>query len=336
MWLPNNMDLFKKEYLNGKSDDELADMFEDGSPDKVRKVLFMLRQKESLPTRIQLVKEQTDTTTELNEDVALRFLKERGYVLNKNDCQTDLTIEIIPKLIRGETYRLGIVSDTHAGSKYALRSCLVSAYEYFKEQRIEDVVHTGDLCDGEKMYKGHEYELHKHGADSQMQYVLDIYPKVPGVTTHIIAGNHDASFLKNSGINVVEHISKQRDDFNYCGIQGAELLFGSLSFMLLHPKGGGSYSRSYRLQKICEQFPPERKPHVALFGHWHSNCLLTQYRNIFAAMIGCCQSQTPFERTLGLYPECGWGVLEFRSDMTGAVSYKYEWIPWYEIKPNDY
>jgi predicted phosphodiesterase len=277
-----------------------------------------------------------ETSVEIDEEAALKYLRGKGYDLNKEVCPTDRTVEIMPKLVRGKEYTVGIVSDSHMGSKYFQRTALVSAYNYFEENNIHDVIHAGDISDGEKMYRGHEYELYIHGVDDQAQFVIDKYPLHEGITTHFVLGNHDSSFLKNAGANIGERIAGARPDLHYCGILGAEMVFGTLRIGILHPKGSGSYARSYRLQKIIEQLPPEKKPHVLLMGHYHSGCILPQYRNVLGWMLGCMQAQTPFEKSLGLWPEIGWGVLRFKCDKEGATKYTVDWIPYYVIDPEDY
>ena len=273
---------------------------------------------------------------ELTEDVALKFLKEKGYDLNKDLRPTDRTVEIIPRLIRGKEYKIGLISDTHLGSFKWQRTCTESAYTYFEEQGITDVLHTGDIADGEKMFKGHEYEIYIHGADGQAQFVIDKYPHRDGITTHFILGNHDASFLKNSGTNIGRRINDARPDMKYEGILSADMVFGSMTISMLHPKGGTSYARSYRIQKTIEQLPPEKKPNVFLMGHFHSGVILPQYRNVLGWQLGCNQAQTSFERALGLFPECGWGMLTFKCDEEGAICFTPQWIPYYKIKEEDY
>jgi predicted phosphodiesterase len=277
-----------------------------------------------------------ETNVEIDEETALKFLRAKGYDLSKEVCPTDKTVEIVPKLIRGKEYAIGLISDTHFCSKYLQRTCAESAYSYFAEQGIHDVLHAGDIADGEKMYKGHEYEIYIHGVDDQAQFVIDKYPRRDGITTHFVLGNHDCSFLKNAGANLGERIANRRPDLNYCGILGAEMVFGTLRIGLLHPKGAGAYARSYHLQKKIEQMPPDKKPHVFIMGHFHSNCIIPMYRNVLGWMFGCTQAQTPHEKALGLYPECGWGVLRFRCDSTGALKYNVEWIPWFKMDPEDY
>jgi len=211
-------------------------------------------------------------TATYNINDAVKFLEEKGFSLNKSVVPTDTKIIVDTKNLQGEVYKIGILSDTHLGSRFAQRTALETAYQHFYEEEIEIVLHSGDLVDGQKVYKGQEYELAVIGADRQMEYAIDKYPKVSGIKTYLIAGNHDASFQSSEGLDVCKHIASNRDDIEYCGSLGAEIVIGGIRFYLMHPGGGMAYARSYKTQKIIEQMAPESKPNVLLMGHWHTNC----------------------------------------------------------------
>ena len=97
----------------------------------------------------------------------------------------------------GNNAKFGIVSDTHIGSLYENRGLLHLAYKVFKKEGIDTVYHCGDMTDGEKIYRGQEYELYAHGADAQVKEVVKKYPRFDGITTHFILFiiNHHALFL---------------------------------------------------------------------------------------------------------------------------------------------
>ncbi len=273
---------------------------------------------------------------EFSEEVALKLLRDKGYELHKNADPTLKEIHIDADRFKGTWSRFGIVGDTQLGSRYAQVTLLHEAYEFFRQEGITEVLHLGDLTDGQHMYRGHEFELAIHGADNQVDYTLERYPKIDGITTHIISGNHDLSYMKNEGMDIVKRICQNRDDLNYLGRLGAYLNIGNQRIYLMHPTGGVAYARSYHLQKIIEQFAPENKPHVLLCGHWHINDTLPMYRNVWGAAVGCFQSQTPYLVAKGLYPEVGFGIYELCHNGTGAVRHRYEWIPQYVTKLEDW
>jgi len=90
---------------------------------------------------------------------------------------------------KGEWIRFGVVSDTHLGSLYDNLELLDTAYSIFAKEGVKGVYHVGDLLDGEKMYRGHEYEIRHHGRDAQVDFCIRNYPHRKEITTYFITGN---------------------------------------------------------------------------------------------------------------------------------------------------
>jgi len=280
--------------------------------------------------------EETDLKKALNKEL-IAELAGRGYFVSKvPPTASGKTFEADFTKMAGRKYRFAVISCTQIGSKYQQMSHLYTFYKLCKKLRIKEVLHCGDLVDGERVYRGQEYELFLHGAEAQMDYVVNNYPQIDGIRTRIIMGNHDESFWKTAGINVVKEICKDRDDFEYLGDYLAFLNIDGIRIGLMHGAGGNAYARSYKLQKIIEQMPPELKPHMLFVGHWHICNWLPMYRNVSAFSVGAFQSQTPFLTRLGLYPEVGGYIIEIRVDDAGLVGIKPEWIPFYVMKKNDF
>jgi len=88
----------------------------------------------------------------------------------------------------GKRFKFGVVSDTHFGSKFEAINELHTFYEVCKREGVDFMVNAGDITDGSaSMHKGFLYELHKLGADDQIDYVLNNYPN--SLTTYYICGN---------------------------------------------------------------------------------------------------------------------------------------------------
>ena len=141
----------------------------------------------------------------------------------------------------GEHIRFGVLSDTHFGSLFCNRSLLHLAYKTFKKEGITTVYHCGDMCDGERIYRGQEYELYAHGANAQAREVIDKYPRFDGITTYFITGNHDLSFYKTSGVDIGEIIAMHRKDLVYLGQEEVDIALkkgGSPKIRLSHPGKG--------------------------------------------------------------------------------------------------
>lgn len=226
--------------------------------------------------------------------------------------------------------RIGIVSDTHIGSTYADLDRLEMTFDWFKKEGIEEVYHPGDVIDGWKMYRGHEFELAPNGigADAQTDLVADLWPN-RGIKTKFITGNHDLSFHKQNGFDVGAAIVKKRsekglEDLQYLGQESIDILFetpkGTAIVKLVHPGKGSAYALSYHPQKMAESFSGGHKPHILIIGHYHKAEHIPGYRNIDIIQAGTLQKQTSFMIRQNLSAMVGAWILEFTVDQPNKVS----------------
>jgi len=69
---------------------------------------------------------------------------------------------------------------------------------------------------------------------------------------------------------------------------------------------------SYKAQKISEQIPSGEKPHILVFGHWHTAHYFF-YRLIHIFNAGCFEGQSTFLLRKGINPVIGGWVAEIRT-----------------------
>ena len=275
--------------------------------------------------------------TDFTTDEVVQELQDRGYFIARTPlARRGKTHKSDLSRWSGEKYRFGIVTDTHLGSRYQQVSHLYSFYALCARRRIDTILHCGDLVDGERMYRGQEYEIFVHGYDAQLAYACDVYPKRKNIKTLMISGNHDQSFVKSAGANIVRAFCARRDDITYLGDDWAVVQFGNVQVALFHGRGGVAYARSYRGQKVIEQLAPEQKPNMLFMGHYHVPCHLPGYRNVEMLQLGCFQSQTPYLVGKGLYPFVSGVIVTIQEDEGGIAKVLYEWVPFYEMKKDDY
>jgi len=266
---------------------------------------------------------------ELLEEVA-----KRGFISTQKELIMDRRYKFAKRL---RPFKIGIISDTHIGSTMQQITFLHEAYKMMKDEGVKKVLHAGDLVEGNgKQFKGQMYEMFLHGADAMVDYTIKNYPYSKGMTTYIIGGSHDYSFYKEDGTNVLIRIADKRPDITYLGMFGAYLNFGKISTYLMHGSGGVAYARSYRMQKIIEQFPPEKKPHILFLGHYHVECHLPTYRNVAGFQLPCFQTQTNYLMAKGLFPEIGFLILEITPNAKGIFKYKTDWYSFYVPIKNDF
>jgi len=148
--------------------------------------------------------------------------------------------KILIKNISDEVFKVGIVADTHFCSVHEKINELHTFYEIMRKEEIGTVVNAGDLVAGWGIYRGQENEVHTFGAKNQAQYVVDNYPKVKGVETFFITGNHDLSWWNKSGVDVGDLISEQREDMKYLGQYQGDLIMDGVKIRMIHADGGGA------------------------------------------------------------------------------------------------
>ena len=273
---------------------------------------------------------------------AIKYLQTAGYQVQKREVKTDQHFIVDPSRFKGDTIKFAAIGDTHIGSKYQQMGWLTSFYCYCFEKDINLILHAGDVVAGnDKVYKGQEYELFIHGADAQLEYIVENYPRFEGIETKVIAGNHDESFWKDGGYNLVKRFAEKRPDIEYLGLYGAYLDLKGIKVYLAHGDGGNAYARSYKMQKRIEQFSPQEKPDVYILGHYHTVSEIPMYRNVLGIQVGCFEAQTPYLKRKGLYPEIGGHIIELKVNSTdrgepGIISIKREFIPFYVPVKNDY
>jgi predicted phosphodiesterase len=278
-------------------------------------------------------------------------LQESGYQIIKRDLLRQKNYDIPGMTTRrydgGLTLRLGVVSDTHLGSQKQQLTYLRMFYRRAADRGVKIILHGGDLCDGDgRVYPGQQYDLFVHGYRKQLDYIAEHYPRQEGVTTYVIAGNHDWSFYQRGGADILAALAERRSDIRYLGPMSARLNFDGITVQLIHLKSGLTYARSYRLQKVIEQMAPEQKTNMLFAGDRHSWAHIPQYRNVYGWQLGCFQAQTEYEKRLGLFPEIGGIIVEVDYGTEGAdddnrkgkgiVAYRHEQLPFYVPIENDY
>ena len=271
----------------------------------------------------------------------------RSYIRrHKNDISTETKPVVIqnqeptvhnPKWNGTTVLKFAIIGDTQLGSKYAQISHLKNFYELCASEGIKDVYHTGDVTDGLKMRSGHEYELYKTSADDMVQDVIENYPRIEGITTHFITGNHDASIYKQVGYDIGNTISEKRPDMKYLGRDCALIfLTPNCKLELRHPWDGTAYALSYKPQKMIEAMESDSKPNILAIGHYHKAEYLF-YRNVHCLQTGCFQGQTPYTRGKGISVHMGGWIVTIHVDKNGTITrFGSEFVPYYSSIKDDY
>jgi len=216
---------------------------------------------------------------------------------------------------------LCVVSDTHFGNIHQQLHFLNEVYEEAHKRGISTVLHCGDLVDGNYTNRPEQpRQQFLHGFDEQIGYVVDMYPKVNGITTNFILGSHDETHYKNDQATAGFWIPKCRDDMIYLGQDTADLNINKIKITMDHPGGGSSNSVSYQLQKRIELLESGNKPKILLAGHYHKSYSFV-YRNVRGILVGSCCDVTQFQHKKGLSNAVSAYFLDIYSDKNGNIIY---------------
>lgn len=269
--------------------------------------MFGISQYTAEKIKKECVPEQYMKKSITEKDVA-KFLKERG-LSEKSVIELLTPNQYSPRIIGNESikeFSIGIIGDTHLCDKACALDELHDFYHKCKESGVEHIVHAGDVTAGIRVYPGQEFDLIYHGFSEQLKHVIESYPQIDGITTHVIAGNHDLSFKQHAGASFVEEVSNKRNDIKWVGDYAANISINGISIRLHHGDGGVGYAASYRLQRNVEAFESGEKPQIYVLGHYHRT-LAMFIRNVHSYMPGCWQRPTDFSIRKGLPNQiCGY------------------------------
>jgi DNA polymerase II small subunit/DNA polymerase delta subunit B len=224
----------------------------------------------------------------------------------------------IEKTTSDNVIRFGLCGDTQFGNLHSAPELLHAYLKTCRAEGISTVLHTGDVLDGWKVYRGQEFDLVAVGLDKQLE-IVERQPSVDGVEVKFITGNHDLSFKNLAGANIGSLIEKAREengkDWVHLGDEQGRVKFvnkegRSYEVMLMHPGGGTAYALSYKPQKLVESFEGGRKPNMLAIGHFHKSEFIPAYRNVAIVQTGCFEWQTEFMARMGLAAHVGGWLVE--------------------------
>lgn len=222
----------------------------------------------------------------------------------------------------GERQVLGVISDTHFGSRYCMRDQVRDFVQYAYDSGVRNMLHIGDLIDG--CYKHGIFEVTSLAMEDQIDDLLEGLPELEGLNYHFITGNHDQTFWDKTGTNVGKNIvwkakEKGRNDLHHWGDRSAFIRIQGAVIELWHPLGkAASYARSYNLQRHVGEYAA-RKPHICLVGHFHQFCHIHE-RGVHGIMVPTFQgSGSKFSKSLGSNQSQGGLILSWDVTDMGLI-----------------
>lgn len=233
----------------------------------------------------------------------------------------------------GTEVRFGFLTDTHMGSIYYHEEFLTSAIEKWKAEKVDFVIHGGDVTNGMDPRKYNIlFESTHIGFKAQKDYAVGELRRIP-FPLYVIDGNHDRWYEAMGG-HIVEDICREvpgarylgRDEGRLTGRQVGKL--GKVDIMVFHGEDGSSYATSYRIQKLIESLTGGEKPHVLLVGHTHKHGYFDE-RNVHAVSGGALSTQSRWMRSKRLACHSGYWTCRMTVNDGGVGEFTVTWKPFY-------
>lgn len=249
--------------------------------------------------------------------------------------------------INGDTFKFGVVADTHLGSVFEDLDAIETMYDFLADEGVTQVFHVGNYIDGESKFN--KRDIHTAGCSAQVGYFVRNYPVRDGITTHFITGDcHEGWYQQREGINIGEYtemVARKagRDDLHYLGHVEHDIMPDGkppTKIRLFHPGGGTSYATSYKPQKTVDSLSDWDKPHILLIGHYHKRGWFAP-RGVETILAGCFQQQSTFMRKHHIGAHLGGYIITVRQADDGrVVGMRVDSRPFYDMpgkdRPSDY
>lgn len=238
-----------------------------------RQIIEILKSK---PRSLSEIADRLDRGKTSVEKCVLQMIAD-DYGIVKLDNQVSLPPytppDPLPTLYdaRKRSITFAVVSDPHFGSRHIQASALLRFLHLAHEDYgVTRFFWPGDLTTGYGVYRGQQNDLYAFTADDQIDSLCNTIPQWKDTQHLMLGGNHDYSFMKASGHNVIKAATKKRSDFIYVGFDQAEIPLVEVegkvvsSAILWHPSGGVPYALSYRGQKFAAEVTREELTEIVL------------------------------------------------------------------------
>jgi predicted phosphodiesterase len=231
----------------------------------------------------------------------------------------------------GTNLKIGVMSDNHLGSAYSDPKLTLETIAEFNKQKVDMVVHSGDIVEGMMGRPGDVYELTHIGYKAQRDLAI---ATLSGVSQplYMISGNHDYSYNSKhgTGANIVEDICNAIPNAQYLGHDEGDIEINGITIRLFHGGDGSCYALSYRGQKLIEAISGGSKPAIFIAGHSHKSIYMPAYRNVHYIEAGTLQWQSSWMRGKKLAAHVGFWVLDIIVGDGEVKSIKAQWTAFYK------
>jgi predicted phosphodiesterase len=232
----------------------------------------------------------------------------------------------IPKKeeVKLETYKIGVCSDMHWGSKEQQKSAFLDYINVLKNNNVKTLLICGDVIEGLMPREGAALGRFLHGIDEIFDYTCGIFNEFADDFDKIvlIGGNHDNSLNGRSyGFDIIGNLSDTYGSIEYNrepedGMKPVEI-DGGLKVVMHHGVGGCAQNLTTRTRNLTAKYMNYSDDWSFLFaGHCHG-VSEDYWLGKYAYSVGCFQAITSYLASKLLTPSVEGMILSYQVNDNG-------------------
>lgn len=238
------------------------------SKELIDKIIFKLKKNQPF----SVIVEELDLNTE-EKMYVMNLLLNKGYTnLKEKNLFDNQNQEASHYFIntKSKTFKLCLLSDTHLGSKFDQISSLETIYNKGEKIGVDYYLHAGDFFEG-FINNSHEFKrsLRHQTVDQQIEYAYNNYPHSPKPTL-IINGNHEEETRRKTKVDMLEELTKLRNDIIYLNNTKSNIQMGKLRIMMMHTNTTNRSMKEKIIKKDIDKYPLNATPKIVITGHTHN------------------------------------------------------------------
>lgn len=139
--------------------------------------------------------------------------------------------------------RIGVISDTHIGSKFFDYETFDKSIDVFNKQKVDAIYHCGDVIEGMSNRDGHIYELETIGTTPQINLASDLLNQYTQ-PLFFITGNHMdwAKVKANQGVDLGSLLESKLKNATHIGDYEADVELAPNVTMRMTHDGASAYA----------------------------------------------------------------------------------------------
>jgi len=231
------------------------------------------------------------------------------------------------------------LSDIHAGSKMFDEQGLRDVLQRALDDGYVDAHISGDLVDGNKLYRGQQKNLRYWRCEDQADYLAEILMEYD-LNYVAVKGNHDESYEKVGSpnpIRLIEMRMREEDkNFVFLDSMAGDLVIAGVVKRMVHLDGGRAYAKSYPGQTYLRNLFDSHGEDVWIrgnkyrlrfgqFGHFHSN-IMYEASGVYCTHPGNFQFPNDYTTRRGLVGDQGARFTEFMIENRHIYEYSSKFV----------